>query len=135
MGKITYAHVGLTCDNAAVMEEFYTKHLGFRRAKVIPLGEKQIVMLKNNEGVYIEVFQSDEPRPVPPAGADGPHYGGFRHLSFNVDSVDKKLEEMGSAAQISLGPLNFDDFIKGWRSVWLKDPEGNIVELSEGYKD
>ncbi|MBF0317859.1 MAG: VOC family protein, partial [Nitrospirae bacterium] len=52
-----------------------------------------------------------------------------------VDSVDNKLKEMGSAAEITLGPLNFDDFIKGWRSVWLKDPEGNIVELSEGYKD
>ncbi|MBF0606197.1 MAG: VOC family protein [Candidatus Magnetobacterium sp. LHC-1] len=135
MGQISFAHVGLTCNNQAVMEEFYTKHLGFKRTRVIALGDKQIIMLRNNEGVYLEVFEAEEPRPVPQAVADGPHYAGLRHLSFNVDSVDNKLKEMGSAAEITLGPLNFDDFIKGWRTVWLKDPEGNIVELSEGYKD
>jgi len=42
---------------------------------------------------------------------------------------------MGADAQVTLGPLSFDDFIKGWRTVWLKDPNGNIVEVSQGYTD
>jgi glyoxylase I family protein len=29
--------------------------------------------------------------------------------------------------------MNFDDFIRGWRSVWLADPEGNIIEISQGF--
>jgi glyoxylase I family protein len=58
-----------------------------------------------------------------------------RHLAFSVDDVDAKLAEMGTAARVSLMPLDFDDFIPGWRSAWLSDPEGNIIELTQGYVD
>ncbi len=42
---------------------------------------------------------------------------------------------MGSDATVTLGPLSFDAFIPGWRSAWLADPEGNIIEISQGYAD
>jgi len=45
------------------------------------------------------------------------------------------LAELGTDANITLGPLSFDDFIPGWRTVCIKDPEGNIVEISQGYTD
>ncbi len=60
---------------------------------------------------------------------------GVRHIAFQVENVDAKLAEMGDAAKITLGPLDFDGFIPGWRTVWISDPEGNIVEISQGYKD
>jgi glyoxylase I family protein len=52
-----------------------------------------------------------------------------------VDDVDAKLAEMGEAAKLTLGPVDFSDFIPGWRTAWLADPEGNIVEISQGYMD
>jgi glyoxylase I family protein len=36
---------------------------------------------------------------------------------------------------ISLGPLAFDAYIPGWRTVWITDPDGVIVEVSQGYTD
>ena len=36
---------------------------------------------------------------------------------------------------VTLGPLHFDDVIEGWQTVWIKDPEGNIIEITQGYKD
>jgi glyoxylase I family protein len=42
---------------------------------------------------------------------------------------------MGSDAVITLGPLAFDDFIPGWKTAWVKDPEGNIIEITQGYVD
>jgi glyoxylase I family protein len=42
---------------------------------------------------------------------------------------------MGKAAVISLGPLDFDQYIPGWRSVWISDPNGVIVEVSQGYRE
>lgn len=42
---------------------------------------------------------------------------------------------MKDDALVTLGPLNFDDLIPGWRSVWVADPNGNIVEISQGYVD
>jgi len=42
---------------------------------------------------------------------------------------------MGSDAKITLGPLDMSQFIPGMRVCWLSDPEGNIVELNQGYVD
>ncbi len=132
----TFFHLAVTVKDLGVFENYYAKHFGFYRARVIALGDDaELVFLKNQDGFYFEVFPPEEERPYPMALADGPHYPGLRHIAFQVDDVDAKLEEMGADAHITLGPLHFDDFIPGWKTVWLKDPEGNIVEITQGYKD
>ena len=45
------------------------------------------------------------------------------------------LAAMGADAKITAGPMDFDAFIPGWRSAWVADPDGNIVEISQGYVD
>ncbi len=42
---------------------------------------------------------------------------------------------MGPDARITAGPMSFDDFIPGWRTAWVSDPDGNIIEISQGYVD
>ena len=42
---------------------------------------------------------------------------------------------MGDDARITLGPLDMGQFIPGMRVAWIADPEGNIVELNQGYID
>ncbi len=42
---------------------------------------------------------------------------------------------MGDEATIKLGPLDRGQFIPGMRAAWIADPEGNIVELNQGYVD
>lgn len=129
-------HLALNVKNLAAFEVFYAKYFGFERARTIALGEgKELVFLKNADGFYFEVFPADVLSLVPVAEGDGPHYQGVRHLAFSVDDVDAKLAEMGEDAVITLGPLTFDDFIPGWKTVWIKDPENNIIELTQGYKD
>lgn len=136
MIQTKFLHVAVTCQDQAKFEAFYTKYFGMKRARTIDLGDgKELFFLKDDNGFYFEVFPMEEERSIPFAEGDGPHYAGYRHLAFNVDDVDAKLKEMGGDAVISLGPLGFDDFIKGWRTVWIKDPEGNIIEISQGYKD
>lgn len=130
----TFSHVALSCGDPIATERFYTKHFGFTRARVIPLGAQQIVFLKSGN-VYLELFSAEGTRPAPPAVADGPHYAGVRHIAFTVDSVDAVIAAMGADAKVTLGPLSFDDFIPGWRTVWVADPDGNIVEISQGYTD
>ncbi len=129
-----FHHFALTCSDPVTVERFYTKHFGFKRARVIPLGNQQIVFIKC-DNVYLEIFQKDLDAPVPLPAGDGAHYPGWRHIAFKVDNVDAKLAEMGDEARITLGPLDFNDFIPGWRTVWVSDPEGRIVEISQGYID
>jgi glyoxylase I family protein len=128
------SHVALSCKDPVVSERFYSRYFGFQRARVIPLGNEQIIFIKSG-GTYLELFQSKGESPLPPYQSDGPTYPGLRHIAFQVEDVDRKLAEMGADARITLGPLDFNDFIPGWRSVWLADPDGNIVEISQGYVD
>jgi len=132
---MAFSHVALNCRDIGTTEKFYTKHFGFRRARVIPLGSDQIVFLKSGT-VYLELFKAAGDAPGAAPEKDGPSsLGSFRHIAFQVDDVDKTLAAMGGDAQVSLGPLSFDGFIPGWRTAWVKDPDGNIVEISQGYTD
>lgn len=135
MASIKFAHVGISCNDQAATEKFYTAYFGFKRSRLVDLGSSKIIFLRNDDDVHLELFRADEERPVPRSVADGPHYAELRHLAFQVDDVDEVLKAMGTEARITLGPVGFDDFIKGWKTVWLKDPDGNIVEVSQGYRD
>jgi glyoxylase I family protein len=134
MAAFISSHVAINCKDMAAIERFYTKHFGFERARVIPLDNTQIVFLKCGS-MYLELFEAEGSSPAPPPQADGHPFPGWRHIAFQVDSVDAKLAEMGPDVNITLGPLDFDDFIPGWRTVWVADPDGNIIEISQGYED
>jgi len=132
-----FNHVALTCRDPLAIERFYTTHFGFSRARVAPLSDgKQIVFIRSG-GIYLELFAADDPAPMPEGTADGPHHPGVRHIAFKVEDLDATLGALGDEVKrrITLGPLDFSAFIPGWRTVWLADPEGNIVEISQGYVD
>jgi glyoxylase I family protein len=132
---LSFHHVAISCGDLARTEAFYTKHFGFRRARAIPLGNGQEIVFLKTDGAYLELFQAEGDRPSPAVAGDGPHYPGWRHIAFKVDSVDQTLAAMGGDAKVTLGPLDFDAFVKGWRTVWVADPDGNVVEISQGFVD
>jgi glyoxylase I family protein len=131
---LRWSHVALNCADQRSTEEFYRQWFGFERARVVSLGDQEIIFLRMGD-VYLELFASDESSLVPPK-ADGPQYPGFtRHLAFQTDNLQAFLDRMDGQVPVSLGPLEFDDFIPGWRSIWLTDPDGVVVEVSQGYRD
>jgi glyoxylase I family protein len=122
------------CRDMAATERFYARHFGFRRARAVQLGDDQIVFIKSG-AVYLELFRATQSSPAPTQTGAGPEYPGWRHLAFKVDDIDAKLADMGADAVITAGPMDFGSFIPGWRSVWVADPDGNIVEISQGFAD
>lgn len=130
-----YAHTGLTCGDLAATERFYTKHFGFRRARVVDLGGgKQIVFLKG-AGTCLELFQGTGSDPAGPPAADGHGFPGIRHLAFEVADVEAFIKALGADLKVNLGPLHFDAFIPGWAAVWVRDPDDRVVEICQGYRD
>ena len=134
MSDAAFSHIGLTCQDPVAMEKFYTRHFGFQRIRVVPLGEDQIVFIRSGN-LVLELFTAKEERPVPQAVSDGPAYPGYRHLAFEVDDIHAKVKELGNDVTVNLGPFTFDDFIQGWAGVWVADPEGNVIELCQGFKE
>jgi len=133
MTAVRWSHAALNCADQAATEEFYTRWLGFTRARTVPLPGATIVFLRNGP-VLLELFAAAGSAPRP--AQDGPHdRGAVRHIAFQTDDLDAFLAQMGDAARVSLGPIRFDDVIRGWRTVWLQDPDGVVVEVSQGYHD
>jgi len=129
-----FHHVGFVCRDPHKVEQWYVKHFGFKRARVAAPGPNQVLFLKRDD-CYLEVFRATKDSPLPPPEGAGPEYPGWRHLAFKVDNIDELLVQMGPEARVTLGPLDFGEVIPGWRTVWVADPEGNIVEISQGYVD
>jgi glyoxylase I family protein len=129
-----FAHIALNCKDLDAVEAFYCRYFGFRRARLIDLGADRIVFLKSDD-CYLELFNAKSEQPFAAPVADGPQWPGVRHIAFTVDNVDAKLAELGREVTLSLGPAGFDAFIPGWRTAWVKDPEGNIVEITQGFRD
>jgi len=134
--KLRWSHVALNCRDQRVTEQFYHRWFGFRRARVVPLSEStEIIFLRKNQ-VYLELFQAEPAASRLQGSADGPAFPGVaRHLAFQADDLGAFLAKVGQDIPVSMGPLEFDAFIPGWHSVWLTDPDGVIIEVSQGYKD
>jgi glyoxylase I family protein len=136
-----FHHLAVNCRNQATIEAYYTKHFEFKRARAFDIGGGLQIIFLEGPGVHLELFQTgpqaEQGIQLTSPVKDGRDYPSvIRHLAFKVDDVDAKLAAMGADAQrVTLGPLRFDGFIPGWKSVWLSDPEGNIVEISQGYVD
>jgi glyoxylase I family protein len=132
---VNFSHIGVSCSDISATEKYYTKHFGFKRARSIPLGNDNYILFIKSGTIYLELFKADRERPIQPPDKDGQSYSGWRHIAFQVDDIEEKLKEMGSEAIISLGPLDFSSFIPNWKTVWVKDPDSNIIEISQGYVD
>lgn len=129
-----WSHVGLNCRDQKATEEFYSRWLGFERVRTVSAEGTDVIFLRNDH-VLLELFPASGD-PLFESKADGPpNPGVIRHLAFQTDDVDAFLAELGDEAPVSLGPMDFQDFIPGWRTVWLQDPDGVVVEVSQGYRD
>jgi glyoxylase I family protein len=130
------SQLAINCKDIATTEAWYCKHFGFRRARRVELPDgREIVFIKMADSAfYLELFKADQENPAPEAINDGPTFPGYRHLAFKVGDVEAKLATIDNV-DITLGPLDFDDFIPGWRTVWIRDPDGRIIELSQGFQD
>ncbi len=127
-----FHHIGVMAKDPERLEQFYTTYFGFKRVKVFVPGPGQIVTIKSG-ALAIEIFTAEQEAPETPIEA-GPLYPCWRHVCFSVKDLDAKLKEMGEDAKITKGPEDLGVLIPGMKVAWLADPEGNIIELNEGWK-
>jgi len=133
MIQSVFSHIGITAKDPVSLENFYTKYFGFKRVRIYNPGHEQIVMLKKDT-MYLEIFKACAERPHPPCKETGPEYPSIRHLCFAVNDLDKTLAQL-NGIEITAGPKDLGHLIPGMKAVWVADPEGNIIELLQGYKD
>jgi glyoxylase I family protein len=132
---IRWSHVALNCADLRATERFYADLFGFERARVVPSEDGDVIFLRHGDA-YLELFDTAGENPAARPEQDGPHSpAALRHIAFQVDDVDAFLAGAGDRAEVTLGPLDFGEVIPNWRTVWVRDPDGVVVEVSQGYRD
>jgi glyoxylase I family protein len=67
--------------------------------------------------------------PAPPQRISHPEARGLRHLAFEVENMDRAVQEL-EASQVSCEPIRVDE-ITGKRFTFFSDPDGLPLELYE----
>jgi len=127
-------HIAFVCRNRLAMERFYTKHFGFKRARVFNAGEPGEFVMTRLGSVCIEFFQAS-PQAIAQAAKTPRVEIGFKHCAFEVPRLEPVIEGLKRDG-VDVGEI-FDcsDVSPGLRAAFFHDPEGNQVEVLEHWAD
>lgn len=145
--KSEFVHVGLTVSNIDATVDFYTKYFGFECVHKGVFNEKFIgnkptlyrqpegtysdfAFLKSPDGIPLELFQFNTNLPAVDSIWNRP---GYHHICLRVAccmDVYNAMAADGLADNYFFVPDNMDPEGKHhW--VFLKDPDGNMIELQD----
>jgi len=129
----TFSHIAYHCRNLAAQEAFYTRHFGFKRCRTFNRGTPGEFFLLKLGSMRLEFFSAKAE--THPGAKGGEQSIGYRHLAFEVERLEPIVEAL-RAEGVDLDPIkDVSHLVSGLRIVFFRDPEGNIVELLEGYHD
>ncbi len=128
---LTFDHVGLSVADLDAQRRFYGEALGLlEEARTeIPQAQIRTAILSAPTGLRIELVERRGSAPQSFADAyDGAGTQGYFHWALAVDELDTAFHGIlaAGATQVS-APA--DAARPGVRFAYVKDPEGNLIEL------
>ncbi len=127
-----FSHIAINCRDKFAQEKFYTKHFGITRSRTFNKGEANEFFLLKLGSMRLELFGNGK---ATENDRGGEQAIGFRHLAFDVPKLEPVIEAL-RADGIDVDPIKEVPHVApGLRIVFFRDPEGNIIELLENYRD
>ena len=120
-------HIAVIGSDYEASRDFYVNKLGFaviRENYREKRGDWKID-LRVNEDTELELFIVKNP----PERVTNPEACGLRHLAFEVENVEKTVEEL-SRKGIECEPVRTDEFT-GKRMTFFRDPDDLPLEIHE----
>jgi catechol-2,3-dioxygenase len=119
--RFAFSHMGMFVTDAARMEDFYTRVMGFAVTDRGTLGSTNIVFLSRDPREHHQIILASG---RPPAGGFNPiNQISFRMADFaGLREMHRRLEKEGVK---ELAPVSHGNAL----SVYFLDPEGNRIEL------
>ena len=130
---VTVQHLALNCRDRLAQERFYTRHFGFRRARVFRPGQPSEFVMLRLGSMCLELFGADGDTASGPGG--GEQRVGFKHLAFEVPDLETALAELRADGVTPDQIIEAGEHVPGLRICFFRDPEGNILELMQGWQD
>ena len=119
-----YTHINILVDDLEAAERFYIDTLGF---EIIPRPD-----FPGFAGAWYRVGQMQLHLSVVEEMPD--LKGGFPHIAFYIptDDFDAAIETLKSGGVPFVGePMAREDFGVPVRAAFCKDPDGNVIELTD----
>lgn len=110
----------LITPNVPVLSDFYSIVLGAKNE-----GNEVHAELRT-DGIRMEIFSSNGMEQMAPNSMNGAGYGSFT-INFKVDDVDAEYERLQAMNVVFVKSPKTNPW--GARSVWFRDPDGNIVNF------
>jgi lactoylglutathione lyase len=121
------AHIGIRVFELSRSRKFY-EDLGFEFIAG-PLGPEPVAILRHPAGIVLNLILNGSAAEAPNVLMDVPEkHAGYTHMSLLVHSLDEATAELTRLGlTITEGPIEFP----GARFSFVRDPDGNVVELHE----
>lgn len=120
------AHLGIRVHSLERARHFYQR-LGFEFV-IGPVGPEPVAILKHPAGVEINLVLNSKDAESDNILMDFEHkYSGYTHVALAVRDLDQVCESLSSfEIPLSGGPNSYPG---GARSVFVRDPDNNVVEF------
>lgn len=120
-------HISVICSNYKISKKFYTEILGLDIVREVyrPERESYKLDLALSGNFIIELFSF----PSPPKRKSYPEASGLRHLAFEVNNIEKTIEEL-KEKEIVCEAIRIDEFT-GKKFTFFNDPDGLPIEIYE----
>jgi glyoxylase I family protein len=125
-------HIAFNCRDHRQQAAFYTKHFGFKQARLFCAGEPHEFIMLRLGACCLEFFTAP-PEKRPETG--GEQAIGFKHLAFEVPSLEAAIASLQADGLTTDPIIDVGSTVPGLRICFFRDPEGNILELMQGWQD
>jgi glyoxylase I family protein len=125
-------HIAFRCADRNRQEAFYTKHFGFKRARVFDRGKPGEFIMLRLGNTCIELFPAG-PGDAKKRGSEQPV--GFTHLAFEVQDIEKAAKNLQADGIRTEGIIDCSNNAPGLKVCFFSDPDGNRIELMQGWAD
>jgi len=132
MSASAVQHIAFNCRDLKAQERFLTKHFGFRRARVFNAGAPDEFIMLRLGSTCLELFSAPAPARSQEA-AEAPV--GFKHIAFEVSDIAAAVAGLKADGIETDDIIDCSSIIPGLRICFFRDPDGNRIELMQGYKD
>ena len=115
-------HVAIRVSDIEVSAVWYETVLGLKRYKLPEWGDVPIFLLSGKSGIALFPANPKDPQLHPTSKNINPHHFAFNVTKINFEKASKRYTELGLDFDIQ-NHFYFD-------SIYTKDPDGHIVELT-----
>ncbi len=125
-----FMHTALSVQSIPQSQSFYEKIFGmkFKVAGERPEIGVKFIMLEDEKGTVIELFEHVSPKPLHEDLMDFSQ-NGIKHIAFVVENIDEVMDNAQKAGAKVIWPVKKGVTVK--RIAFISDPNGIPIELVE----